>query len=224
MQVSAVLLAAGASERMGYNKMLLPLCGKTPVEHCLDMLLRCQTQFCKIVIAVCEQTEPLALSLCERHPELAGVLSVVRGGAVRGESVLRALQEAQADVVVIQDCARCLTKPETIDQSVRSAQQHGSGVAGVYSRDTVRTTDGEVLERTKLFVTQTPQTFLYGRILRAYEDAQRQDISATDDCALYERLGYKAAFVEADIINQKLTFAEDVPFFEAVLASRHTEA
>lgn len=36
MNVQSVILAAGLSSRMGYNKMLLPIKGKTVIEHCID--------------------------------------------------------------------------------------------------------------------------------------------------------------------------------------------
>lgn len=63
--VSAILLAAGSSSRMGENKMLMRFCGKTPVELCVEA-------FCGIadeaVIAVSPDTEKLHLQRQIPHP------------------------------------------------------------------------------------------------------------------------------------------------------------
>lgn len=121
--------------------------------------------------------------------------------------------------MVIHDAARCLVTPALIEKSIESAIAHGSGVLGVAVNDTVRNMDGEVLNREKLIMTQTPQTFAYDRIFRAYESAMEKGVFATDDCAVYELYGYKAAFVEGDMTNQKLTSRSDIAFFKAAMGA-----
>ena len=63
--VSAILLAAGSSSRMGENKMLMRFCGKTPIELCVEA-------FCGIadeaVIAVSPDTEEIALTAANSAP------------------------------------------------------------------------------------------------------------------------------------------------------------
>ena len=216
VSVCAVLLAAGASLRMGENKLLIRFGGKTPIKMCLAAFDGCKTRFDRIVIAVSDDTRQVAEDCAAGRTDVI----IVQGGAERGDSVYNALCAlAGADVIAIHDAARCLVTPEIIDKSVSSALEHGSGIAGMYCRDTLRM-DGALLPRERVFVTQTPQTFDYALIRSAYETARQEGYSATDDCALYEHAGHMPAFVSGGLINQKLTGREDIPFFAA--AGGHT--
>ena len=49
--ISAVLLGAGESKRMGVNKLLLPWGRKTVLEHCFETLLRSKVQEVVIVLS-----------------------------------------------------------------------------------------------------------------------------------------------------------------------------
>ena len=75
--VSAILLAAGSSSRMGENKMLMRFYGKTPIELCVEA-------FCGIadeaVIAVSPDTEEIALTAANSAPY---PVKIVRGGKTR---------------------------------------------------------------------------------------------------------------------------------------------
>ena len=50
VRVSAILLGAGESKRMGVNKLSLPLGKKTVFEHCLDTLLRSNVKEVVVVL------------------------------------------------------------------------------------------------------------------------------------------------------------------------------
>ncbi len=56
--LTAILLGAGASKRMGKNKLLLPWGKKTILQHCLDTLLR--TEVKEVILVVNDETEPIA--------------------------------------------------------------------------------------------------------------------------------------------------------------------
>lgn len=79
--VSAILLAAGSSSRMGENKMLMRFCGKTPVELCVEA-------FCGIadeaVIAVSPDTEEIVLAAAKFAPY---PVKIVRGKYAAGVSI-----------------------------------------------------------------------------------------------------------------------------------------
>ncbi|MEG1547920.1 MAG: 2-C-methyl-D-erythritol 2,4-cyclodiphosphate synthase [Clostridia bacterium] len=208
--VCAILLAAGASERMGEDKLCMRFNGKTPLERCMEALHGCKHSFESILVAVSELTREAAEALAAVNDNIC----IVAGGAQRGDSVYNALKAMKADIVVIHDAARCLVTPEIIDASIDEAIRSGSGIVGVYSRDTIRR-NGAILPRDEIFLTQTPQTFMYERILKSYENARLEHYYATDDCALYERAGYTPSFVVGSIMNQKLTGRGDIAFFTA---------
>ena len=214
--VYAVLLAAGAGTRMGENKLALTFGGKTPLRLCCDAFLQSERPPCTIVIAASEETRAEADALAAEDARIIPT----SGGATRGASVLAALRAlwengAEEGVVAIHDAARCLVSPRVIDAAVRGAMEHGCGVAAIPMRDTVRNGAGAALPRDGLFLMQTPQAFCFQSILAAYEAAEEAGLFATDDLAVYMAAGHEAHFTEGSIMNQKLTYREDLPFFRA---------
>lgn len=211
-EIAFILLAAGSARRMGREKLLIPLKGKTPLAHCAAALARCKTRFLKLVVAVGPATEAEAARL---FPEAV----LVRGGSTRTESVrnaLNALDPARVRAVAIHDAARCLVTPEIIDESIRTALLHGSGIAAIPARDALwRGT--EILPREGVWLAQTPQSFDFARIYGAYARCGK---AAADDAAVYAAAGYTPCFSKGAFINQKLTYPEDIPIFEALLGGR----
>ena len=75
---------------------------------------------------------------------------------------------------MIHDAARACVDMEVIERSIASARIHGSGVAAVPLKDTVKVADqnGMVLstpDRSTLRIIQTPQTFKHDIICEAYD-------------------------------------------------------
>ncbi|MEL7608192.1 MAG: 2-C-methyl-D-erythritol 2,4-cyclodiphosphate synthase [Bacillota bacterium] len=212
---TGILLCAGSSERMGKtDKLTLPLFGLTPLERSLNALFAAGLD--RIVIAVSERAEPTARHAAADCPI---PVTILHGGASRQESSLLALRDAKgADVVVIHDAARCLVSPALIRESAQAALRYGSGVAAVPVRDTLRHREqGTTIDRDGLVMMQTPQAFCYEQILAASESAAREGFLATDECMIYEHAGFKPHFITGDLMNQKLTYPEDVPFFKKAL-------
>lgn len=210
--VSAILLAAGSSSRMGENKMLMRFCGKTPVELCVEA-------FCGIadeaVIAVSPDTEEIALTAAN---SASYPVKIVRGGKTRQESVFNAVRAASGAIAAVHDCARCLVDRETIKASLRAAEQYGCGIASVPVTDTVRFGDtGETLDRSRLLAAQTPQSFRRDILLNAYSKAVG---SFTDDADLCRSTGVQLHFSPGSKQNLKLTTRDDIPYFEFLLSKR----
>ncbi|MCE5236135.1 MAG: 2-C-methyl-D-erythritol 2,4-cyclodiphosphate synthase [Clostridiaceae bacterium] len=217
MNVACVLLAAGSSERMGENKLLFSFGGQTPLALCAEAFFSAERELYKMAVAVGPATRAQGESLRARYGER---VVIVEGGATRAQSVYNALKELQgAQIVSIHDAARCLVSPMVIANSIKSAAACGSGVAGIPARDTVRLAGAGVIDRSRVTLAQTPQSFRYDRIMEAYERAVTEGFEATDDLALYERMGYTGVFTEGSILNQKLTYPSDMPMFEAALGA-----
>ena len=202
----AILLCAGGSARMGFDKLLAPIAGKTAIERSMDALV--SGGAAEIVFAVSPSTRAFVEAMACPVPR-----TIVEGGAIRAESVKNALAVIEsADIVAIHDAARCMASPETVRESIRSAERFGSGVVAGRVTDTVMQMENErvlPLERSKLIRMQTPQTFRFDRIKAAYDTG---DLTAvTDDCSLYIAAGYKPHFVftQGEAANQKLTTGAD---------------
>ncbi|MDQ3135572.1 MAG: 2-C-methyl-D-erythritol 4-phosphate cytidylyltransferase, partial [Acidobacteriota bacterium] len=73
------------------------------------------------------------------------------------------------------------------------------------------------LEREGLRRALTPQCFRYELLRRAYETALSENLTATDDSALVERLGIPVAIVEGHPRNIKITRPEDFALAEVLL-------
>ena len=216
---SVILLAAGASSRMGQPKLALPFGGRTALEHALLAFLQVEdSPVLEIILAVSPQTQDLAAGLANQYGALLPI-RVCMGGATRGNSVFQALQLARGDVVCIHDGARCLVSWSVIQASIQAARAQGSGVAAIPCRDTLWQADGAAtLPREGFCAAQTPQSFSRARLVAAYEDAQKAGVAATDDAAIYSRLYGPVTFSAGDLANQKLTVPEDIPLFATLLS------
>ncbi len=216
---SVILLAAGASSRMGQPKLALPFGGRTALEHALLAFLQVEdSPVLEIILAVSPQTQDLAAGLASQYGALLPI-RVCMGGATRGDSVFQALQLARGDVVCIHDGARCLVRWSVIQASIQAARAQGSGVAAIPCRDTLWQADGAAtLPREGFCAAQTPQSFSRARLVAAYEDAQKAGVAATDDAAIYSRLYGPVTFSAGDLANQKLTVPEDIPLFATLLS------
>ena len=217
MNVTAILLCAGSSLRMGFDKLLIPVYGKTPLERSFRTL-ESVDDITHIIMAVSSSTREAAqeLSLESRVP-----VTLVTGGAQRQQSVYNALEACRdADIVVIHDAARCLVSADLVHRTIASAKTYGSGVAGVCSSDTVKLNENRTrtLPRENIWLAQTPQTFRYDIIKKAYELAKQRDVTATDDASLIEHIGGNIQFVESSKFNIKLTTREDLIMAEALIA------
>lgn len=216
---SVILLAAGASSRMGQPKLALPFGGRTALEHALLAFLQVEdSPVLEIILAVSPQTQDLAAGLANQYGALLPI-RVCMGGATRGDSVFQALQLARGDLVCIHDGARCLVSWSVIQASIQAARAQGSGVAAIPCRDTLWQADGAAtLPREGFCAAQTPQSFSRARLVAAYEDAQKARVAATDDAAIYSRLYGPVTFSAGDLANQKLTVPEDIPLFATLLS------
>jgi len=204
--VVGILLCAGGSTRMGFDKLLTPIAGKTAIERSLAALVSGGAE--EIVFTVSPATREFVESLICPVPS-----RIVDGGQTRAESVKHALDNIdRADIVAIHDAARCMVSPETVRESIESARAFGSGVVAGRVTDTIVQIDESgvtTLDRSKLIRMQTPQTFRFDRIRHAYDTGDLT--SVTDDCALYIAAGYEPRFVftEGEAANQKLTTGAD---------------
>ncbi len=219
----AVIVAAGSSRRMGFDKLLAPLAGQTVLWHTVDAFERCAA-----VRAI-----HLVTSL-ENHPRFAQVLTgfsklqpLVAGGAHRHLSVANGLAalNPQTRYVAVHDGARPLVTPALIERSLEAACSHGAACVAAPITDTLKRADAAgaiagAVERENLWAMQTPQTFSTALLQRAYARVLEQELAVTDETSAVQLLGERVQLVEAGDWNFKITFPRDLPLAEWVLASR----
>ncbi len=223
-----IIPAAGQGTRFGgmVPKQFTPVEGKPLLFWTLEAVLR--ARFADHAVVVLPRGDfPRYRSMVAswyREFEEKGVISsdgemftTIPGGAERQESVwlgLRALPD-NTEWVVIHDGARPLASPELFSRVIEGAKMVGAAIAATRTSDTVkRTTDGtliaETLDRSTIWLAQTPQVFKRSLIVRAYEEAIEHHLWGTDDASLVERLAHPVAIVEGEPLNLKITTPQDL--------------
>jgi 2-C-methyl-D-erythritol 4-phosphate cytidylyltransferase len=226
--VVALVPAAGRGLRMGGSvpKQFLSLGGEPLIVQSLRTL-QAASVVDQIVLAVPRaDVEYCADEIVSRH-RFTKVTKVVAGGAERQDSVRYALAQVPSDteIVLIHDAVRPFVTLRMIAEVVAAARKEGAAIIALPMRDTVKQvrTDGTIertVDRTPLWLAQTPQAFRLDWIDVAHKKAHAEGIRATDDAFLVEWLGHSVAVVEGSGENIKVTRPEDMVIGEAILASR----
>src|SRR5690242_2481763 len=114
--LSAIIVAAGSSQRMGFDKLLAPLNGEPVLVHSLRAFEA--TDAVREIILVGRVDNLTELEALVSARSFAKVAAVISGGARRQDSVRRGLEKvgAEADFVAVHDAARPLIRPELIQR------------------------------------------------------------------------------------------------------------
>ena len=222
-KVLVVLAAGGSGTRMnaGENKIFL----KTAGVSVLVRSLRLFEGLADRLVLVCRPEEENRIRAEVSSAGVSCSISFAHGGDTRQRSVLNGLLALSADpddTVLVHDAARCLTPREVIRACIASCRETGSGVAAVPAVNTMKYADREGLvlktaDRTDLYEIQTPQGFRFGSLLEAYQQAERDRFSATDDASVMEHAGFPVRLVPGSKTNIKVTQKEDLVMMNALL-------
>lgn len=225
----AVIAAGGMAQRMqGVNKQILKIDG-------IPVLVRS----IRALAAIPEIREMVVVARPELFEQLEGWkqeyllpdFRLTAGGDTRQQSVLNGVGclSEQVEYVVIHDGARPFADRQLIDRCLQSAVEHQAATAAVLVKDTIKQAadDGSIAatpDRSRLYLTQTPQIFRAQLYRRAAEQAQAEGLDFTDDCQLMEHLGHRVWLAQGDYRNIKITTPEDIVIAQAIAESIEGEA
>ncbi len=198
------------------QKQFLDLRGRPILAVTLGVFQRCD-QIEGVVLVVPEDR----IGFCRREiVERYGfskVASVVAGGPERQDSVYNGLMMVpeSVELVAIHDGVRPLVSPEIIRRTVEAATVSGAALPVLPVHETVKMTEDGVtvsrtLDRRRVFLAQTPQTFRRELIIQAHEWARKKGILGTDDAMLVEQTGKKVHMVPGSGENIKITTPADL--------------
>ncbi len=221
--LTAIIVAAGSSQRMGFDKLFALLADKPVVAHAIDAFE--QTPSVDEILLVGHKERLEALEDVVRSQGFGKVGKVIPGGERRQDSVRAGLAEVRAEFVAVHDAARPLVRPKQIEQVFEAARQYGAAALAEPVKDTLKRVDEQnficsSIEREKMYALQTPQIVLREVLSRAYEAIFAKNISVTDETSAVEQVGGKVAIVTNDDFNFKITFPNDLLLAEAVLKQR----
>jgi 2-C-methyl-D-erythritol 4-phosphate cytidylyltransferase len=224
--VSAIIVAAGSSRRMGFDKLFANLGGHPVLWHSLKAFQ--ETAEVDRIVVVTREDRMDEVERLVAGGKFTKVSRIVAGGGERHLSVwngLQVLQDEGADYVAIHDGARPLTTPALIQACLEMAREHGAACCASPIPDTVKRASvdhmvKESVERTGLWAMQTPQVFSTSLILQAYAQLMTRHEMVTDEVSAVQKLGKKIALLKSEDWNFKITFPHDLELAEHVLALR----
>ena len=218
--ISAVLVAAGSSTRMGFDKLSFDLGGETVLHRSIRAFDQCP-QIGEIVLVAGKNREFLEqqAAACQKP------VQVVPGGATRAESAKNGVLAASGEIVAVHDAARPFVSEAVIEAALNAAALCGAAAPAVPVKDTVKTAkrgDGKTVpegcsvtetpDRSTLYAVQTPQCFDRAAYLAALDELDEEKARlVTDDCSLFELTGRPVQLTQGDYANLKITTREDLP-------------
>lgn len=240
MKKFAVIVAGGMGVRMGaaVPKQFLLLREHPVLWYTIDAFLGAYDDL-RIVLVVPAGHRDAAKGLFADLPG-AGRIGLVDGGDTRFHSVRNGLEWIRREVagtvemagdrgevgreaiIFVHDGVRCLVSTDLIRRCYAQAAEAGSAVPVVDCRDSVRLVEEEgrskPIDRSRIKLVQTPQTFRGDILLQAYTTDHQEDF--TDEATVVEIAGHEVRLIDGEETNIKITTPADMAIAEVLLGRR----
>lgn len=222
-RIAAILPAAGLGTRMGAEtpKQFLELEGTPIVIHSVRRIASCPLVTDIIVATRGDVVESLEQRL--RGESFMQTVRVIRGGDSRQDSVAAALQQVPNDteLVLVHDAVRPFVTREQVTRVIEEARRCHAAILGIPAMDTVKEVKRASLPedvalitatipRERVVLAQTPQVFATMLLKEAFARAEADQVSASDEAGLVERLGHDVHVVLGSERNIKITKPADM--------------
>ena len=225
MKTVAIIPAGGSGKRMQENqsKQYLLLDGVPVIVRTLKTFQGARMINEIFLIVPADDIEFARQFIVEKYG-ISKVSRLLPGGRERQDSVKNGIDALanDHDVVVIHDGVRPFVSEEMVHAAVREASNEGAVTVGVPVKDTVKAVDDHAwikgtLNRSGLWLTQTPQAFKRDIIKKAYEAAYKDNYYGTDDASLVERMGINVKMMRGSYDNIKITTKDDIVLAEGLV-------
>ena len=221
--LSVIIVAAGSSERMGFDKLFALVGGKPVIAHTIAAF---ENTDCIDEIILVGRSDSLG-ELRKVVAQPTKVTGVIAGGVLRQDSVKAGLEHinAKSDFVAVHDAARPLVTPEKITRVFEMCRKAGAASLVEPINDTLKRADPDLaviesVDRNGVYAMQTPQIFARDLLEEAYRLVAKKNVSVTDEVSAIELLGRKVVLVPNHDFNFKITYPRDLPMAEFVLKQR----
>ena len=222
MEYYAIIVGAGFGSRMQSEvpKQFMLLNGKPILMHTIEAFHYSDFKP-KIIVVLNVDFHTYWEQLCEKY-NFSIPHTLIKGGLQRFHSVKNGIKAIRGkSVIAIHDAVRPLVSNELICSSFREAEQTGNAVVAIKSKDSVRQQKGNSslsLNRDEIYLIQTPQTFQFEILNKAYKQEYRNEF--TDDASVVERTGITLNLIEGESKNLKITYPEDLTLAEFYLSQK----
>ena len=228
----AIVLAGGSGSRMGMvdrPKQFIDIYGKPVIIHTLEAFEI--NEKIDAICVVCVKSWQDDLSVWLKEYDIRKVRWIADAGASRQESSLNALNAIQSecsgdDYVIIHDAARPLVSQKIINENIEKVIEFGACDTVIPAHDTIiKSLDEKTLDsiplRKELYLGQTPQSFKYSIVRKAYDDyfalPEDKRPEMTDDCGLVLSSGITIGMAMGDKLNMKITTMEDLLLVKSIV-------
>jgi 2-C-methyl-D-erythritol 4-phosphate cytidylyltransferase len=216
---SAIIVAAGTSQRMGFDKLMAKLAGKPVLEWSLAAYQDCVD--IRDIVLVCKESR--LSDFTKYKDQFSKVTQIVAGGKERSLSVrngLGALASNPPALVAVHDAARPLVTSALISSVLQAAKTHRAASAAHPVSDSLHRVKEsgslvETMPRQNLFAMETPQVAFYGILAEAL---QAHYTGVTDEVSALIHHGIFPAPVTHDRPNFKITYPQDLALADAFLS------
>jgi 2-C-methyl-D-erythritol 4-phosphate cytidylyltransferase len=226
MRTLAIVLAGGTGKRMGSptSKQFLLLDNRPILVHTLQVFEECKPVDAVYLVVNHKDLPVIQEEVLEQY-RFNKIMKLVIGGRLRQDSVRNGIEaiDEPCDVVIIHDAARPFVSPSFVEKSIFLMEMYDAIIPALPVRDTVKVVSKEgyvvkTLERDALWNVQTPQTFKYSVISKAYREGMAKKLLGYDDSAFIEFMGKKVKVIEGSPYNIKITTPEDLIIARGILS------
>lgn len=226
-----IVTAGGKGTRMkqNINKIFLPLLGLPIIVHTLTTLEN-HPLIDKIVITIGEDDLPKLEQIIKKH-KFTKIVQLIPVNQERQQNTHKALKWIQKNgsldhhLIGIHNAVNPLVAADEITAVFVAAEKIGGALLAYPAKDTTKICDEENMVvqtpiRKLVWSAQTPQVGKLGKLLEAFEKAEKEGFLGTDDTQLLERIGVKIKVISCSKDNFKITFPEDLLAAEKILQER----
>lgn len=223
MQKTVIITAGGSGSRMGSNipKQFLLLNQKPLLWYTIKAFIAAYHDINIILVLPVDYLNAGAQLIDELN--LSNQTTIIVGGSTRFESVQNGVKLIkESSVIFVHDGVRCLVSANLIKRCYEQTIQVGSAIPAVTSTDSIRIVTNNLhasIDRDRVKIIQTPQTFLSTTLIKAFEQPFQEGF--TDEATVVEAMGESVHLIEGEYSNLKITRPADLIVAAAILEERN---
>jgi 2-C-methyl-D-erythritol 4-phosphate cytidylyltransferase/2-C-methyl-D-erythritol 2,4-cyclodiphosphate synthase len=201
-----IILASGQSKRFNSpkSKQFIKYKNKALFEHSIDKAIKSKL-FKKIILVTNDKKQ-----IKKKYSK--NVL-IIKGGKERSDSSLiglKFIKKYKPNNVLIHDAARPNFTINLLKNLINSLKKNKASIPVISSRDSIKYKVKNQLfnlNRKNSYLTQTPQAF---RFKDVYNLSKKEINKIQDEASLFIENNLKLNFIKGEILNDKITFKEDL--------------